>query len=482
MSNENVSKLRKMLWPIYGEENWKFIPMLVMLGLSLFNYTSLRISKDALIVTAPGSGAAVLSFLKGYIVMPASILFVIFYGAMSNRFDKKNLFYVALAPFLAFFVVFALLIYPFSHVVHGSPEWVFSMQAYYPRLKHIIPIFAYWGYSAFYVFTELWGNVMITLLFWQFANLNVSAAEVKRFYPSFGVLSNLGLIIAGVIQYFGTTTELTCFFVVTSGIMIAILHWWMYAYVLPQEPVVDAANKPKRAKLSIKESARLIFNSKYLGLIAVLVLAYGMTANLVEMTWKQSVKELYPNKMEYQKFMGKFFVATGVSTMIIGFFVKNVVQNFGWLTASLITPAIMLTTSILFYGFILYADYLLPASMLIGTLPLQIAVIIGAIQNIASKGTKYSLFDPTTQMTYKPLSDDLQTKGKAAVDVIGGRLGKSMGGYVQSIALVVTGGTQLSIAPLLLVCVVIVSIAWIFSVFSLNKEYTTLLEEKEKQI
>lgn len=39
----------------------------------------------------------------------------------------------------------------------------------------------------------------------------------------------------------------------------------------------------------------------------------------------------------------------------------------------------------------------------LGTTPLMLAVIIGAAQNILSKGAKYSLFDPCKEMAYIPL-------------------------------------------------------------------------------
>lgn len=477
---KNMSKWRNLFWPIYGKENRKFIPMLLMLVFALFNYTSLRITKDTLIMTAHGSGAGVLNFLKGYVVMPMSILFVVFYTAMSNRVSKKNLFYVTLLPFLAFFVVFASILYPLSHLLHMNPDNLLEIQATYPRLHHIAPIFGYWSFSLFYVFSELWGNVVITLLFWQFANLNTTKDEVKRFYPLFGTYANVGLITAGFIQRNAITTELTCILVISSAMLLGVTYWYLNKYVLPFEKREETAPKSdkKKVKLSVGESFKLILTSKYLRYIAILVLAYGMSANLVEVTWKHKVKELYPNKSDYQSFMGNFFLATGICTMFIGFLVKNTIRKFGWLIAALITPIVLLVTSMLFFGFALYSEMLLPASLAVGVLPLIIAAIIGAIQNIAAKGTKYALFDPTTQMTYIPLEDDLRIKGKAAVDVIGGRMGKSLGGHIQSLALIlIPGATQITIAPALMGILIVISLWWIYATKRLAKLYAAKLKE-----
>lgn len=480
--SKSVSKWRNMFWPIYGDENRKFIPMAIIMALSLFNYTSLRITKDALILTAVGSGASVLNFLKGYVVMPMSILFVVFYSAMSNRVSKKNLFYVTLLPFFTFFVLFGLVLYPFGEYIHLHPEKLLQMQEIYPRLKHILPIFGYWSYSLFYVFSELWGSVVITLLFWQFANLNTTKDEVKRFYPLFGAYSNVGLITAGFIQRYSVTTELTCLMVIISGILLIAAYWWVNQYVLHDAHAVEAAaaaaSKKPKVKLSVGESFRLIFQSKYLGYIAILTLAYGMTLNLVEVTWKDKVRELYPAKAEFQSFMGDFYMATGISSLLIGFCMKNVVKKFGWLVSAMITPVVLLVTSVLFYGFTLYSHILLPAAVLGTSLPLVLAVIIGSLQNIASKSTKYALFDPTTQMTYIPLEDDLRIKGKAAVDVIGGRMGKSMGGHVQSLALILTGGSQMTIAPFLMGMMIVIILWWLYAVKKLNKAYHHKLHEQ----
>ena len=54
----------------------------------LFNYTILRDTKDVLVVTAPGSGAEIIPFLKTWVNLPMAIGFTVLYtkvGAVQGR-------------------------------------------------------------------------------------------------------------------------------------------------------------------------------------------------------------------------------------------------------------------------------------------------------------------------------------------------------------------------------------------------------------
>lgn len=112
---------------------------------------------------------------------------------------------------------------------------------------------------------------------------------------------------------------------------------------------------------------------------------------------------------------------------------------------------------------------------------LLVAVYIGLVQNVLSKATKYAIFDPTKEMTYIPLDKDSKTKGKAAIDVLGARLGKSGGALVQQI-LVVLFGSIMSGAPVLAVLFYVVIIAWIAAVNKLSPMFAAKSAEMEKSL
>jgi AAA family ATP:ADP antiporter len=90
---------------------------------------------------------------------------------------------------------------------------------------------------------------------------------------------------------------------------------------------------------------------------------------------------------------------------------------------------------------------------------LEIAVIFGTIQSLLSKTSKYALFDPTTQMAYIPLDDESKVKGKAAIDVLGSRIGKSGGSLIQQ-GLVFVFGNIINAAPVVGVVYYSVLVAW----------------------
>jgi AAA family ATP:ADP antiporter len=85
-------------------------------------------------------------------------------------------------------------------------------------------------------------------------------------------------------------------------------------------------------------------------------------------------------------------------------------------------------------------------------------------------------------MAYIPLDPELKSKGKAAADVIGGRLGKSGGALIQFTLLsLMPGANLLSLAPSMFGIFLVIMIVWIFAVFGLAKEFKIKSEAKNQE-
>ena len=463
--------------------------MSLMMFLILINYTLLRNTKDTLLITAPSCGVEVIPFLKMWGVLPCAILFFLAYTKLSNVLRRETLFYTCLIPFLIFFAAFSFIIYPHKEWLHPTAESVCFLRESYPNIKWFISLYGVWSFAIFYVLSELWGVVVVSLLFWQFANEITRTREAKRFYAFFGLLGNIALILSGILVQWsgernnslsledpwGLSISYMMTTVVFSGILVLVVYWWMNRYVLIDPFYYDAVKettKEGKPKLSLIQSLSYLFSSKYLGFITILVLSYGITSNIIDLTWKNQIKTYLPNSNDYFAFMGQYSFWTGIVTVSFVLTTKGIVNRFGWYWGAIITPLILFITGSLFFSFVLFKESLNELVSFFGVTSVYMAVMIGAVQNILSKGAKYSLFDPTKEMSYIPLDQELKVKGKAAVDVIGGRLGKTGGGLIECTLLTLTGGTQLTIAPYLFGIIAFVSLIWMGAVKNLSNLYT----------
>jgi AAA family ATP:ADP antiporter len=503
-ADQEFTGIRSIVWPIHNFELKKFLPMGIMMLCILFIYTLVRDLKDTLMVShATGGGAETLGFLKLYGVTPSAILFMIIFVKLANIFDREKLFYVIVSFFLLFFVTFGFVLYPLRDVLHFSPETIASLQESMPRLHWAWPVIGNWSYALFYILSELWGSVVLTALFWQFANEITKVTEAKRFYSLFGFIGNFGLLASGsmiiicanlaknsvglgVTDSFGPNLRYQMGAVVIFGAILLYLYRWMNKNVLTDPKLYnpgEGAKKKGKPKLGLMESAKMIVTSPYLLMIAVLMLAYGVSINLIECVWKGQIKLQYPDANDYNALMGKLSFTTGCLTIIVMLAGANILRKFSWKIAAIITPVFLISTSVVFFGVIMYENATGLETNILGCSVLFIAVVVGLIQNAFAKGVKYSLFDSTMQMAYIPLDQEQKVKGQAAVGIIAGRGGKSGGAFIQSTLLIsVGGGVSLSSMVNILASIVfVVVLLWIFAVIGLSKKFEALTAETSEK-
>ncbi|AAU04181.1 GTP/GDP exchange transporter Tlc5 [Rickettsia typhi] len=485
------NKFRAAFWPVHNYELGKFIPISALMFCILFNQNILRILKDSILISE--ISAEIAGFAKVYCVTPVAALFVIIYAKMINHLTFEKIFYYLSAFFISCFILFAFVIYPNIHIFHVHPDTLSDWMNKYPHFKWYISLVGNWGYIVYYSLAELWPNIFYVLLFWQFTNELTTTEEAKRFYTLFSLFGNSSLILVGflmmnlssedtIIKKFVSISDSKITLVQVSTTIVAIvaiicclLVRFISKYIFTN-PLFYAKIKKSRSttqRMGLIKSFKYIAKSKYLWLLLICSAAFGFAINLVEAVWKAKIKELYPTVNTYAEFNSLYILWTGVAIIVMTIIGNNVMRMHNWFVAAVISPVIIMVTGILFFVLIVFDQQIL--SLFDGAIlmsPLALAVSIGGIQNILAKGTKYSIWDTSREMLYIPLDDELKTKGKAAVDVISAKIGKSSSGLVQSIIFtLVPNATFTSISPILMVVFTFVCFAWIYAVRKIYFEY-----------
>ncbi len=461
------SKWQARLWPVQKTEYGKLLPLLLMKFFASFNFAVLHAMKDTLIVTSKGSGAEVIPVLKGGFVLIFAFLAMIIYTKLSNILSRTKLFYTTIAPFLLFFVLYAFVLYPNreSLAPHASADWLVSVLG--KNREHFVAVYRYWTDALFFLMAELWGGIVIALLFWGFANRINSLQEASRFYTLFSAGGHVGVICASPLIWFFATKYAGSNYGYTIQWLMSLVIFGTIAIITSFtflnnriEKVNETAKDPKPQE-SFKKSLAVVLRSPYLGCIALMVIGYGLSVNIIEVTWKAVLKLNYPLPSDYQAFMGIVSGVTGVVSFLLALFVGgNLIRNFGWYKSALATPLILGLATALFL-----TTYFLFPSLLIVTGTLNLIVLTGAIHNILCKSMKYCLFDPTKEMAYIPLDPETQTKGKAAVDVVAARFGKSGSSWLQAGLLeLLATSSILSITPYLAPFVLLALAAWLLGI------------------
>ena len=481
MGNESdFSRWRGLFWPIYRSELPKFLPLLSIFFLITFIYNILRSYKDTLVITQAPCGAEVLAFIKIWAVLPAAILMTYLFARLSHVFSKEKVFYIMISFFIGFFLLFAIVLYPAREYLHPH-GFADMLQTFLPKgCAGLIALLRNWTFTLFYVMSELWSSMIFSVLFWSFANEVTSVKEAKRFYGLLITGGNIAGIFAGEAAFafsqkniylswlpIGQSAWDQSIFLLTlaiffSGLLIIFLFRLLTTHVNYTSPRIPC--EEKTLKLTFQQQIATIFRSRYLLCIALIVLGYNIAINLVEIVWKHQINLAFPDPNDYNAYMGKVMIAMGVIATITGLFATNsLIRRSSWTLCALIPTVIVGVTGAIFFSYLLYNHGN-------ASLPLMLAVTLGSFQNCLSRASKYTFFDATKEIAFIPLDTQAKLNGKAAIDGVGSRLGKSGGSIIHQSLLIFFSSIGATTPYIAMIFIAIVA-CWGFAVVALGKQF-----------
>tara|TARA_B100000965_G_scaffold405025_1_gene437600 strand:+ start:400 stop:1734 length:1335 start_codon:yes stop_codon:yes gene_type:complete len=443
--------------------------------------------KDIFILDS--AGAETLYYVKTFGVTPMVIIYTLVYNSLSNVFGRHGLFYIVISYFVAFFALFAFVLYPARNylALHSFFDYAISVA---PNLFGLWGAIRYWFFSLFYIHAELWGTFGMSIAIWTFINEITSVAQSKRFYSFLALGPNVALLFsAAFLRMFGSreTMLYLVYIVLVSGAAIMFIYKW-FTDKIAADPdayqIEEKKDKKKKPKLGLVESFMFLARSKYLGLIAVLVFSYGFVISLIEAVWKSQVKALQKASGGDFQTLSNIYSAEvfliGITSIILILFASSWIIRKSWKLAALLTPLIASILGAIFFTFMLFGRDLAIFETTFGVSSLFLAVMVGMLQVVFIKAFKYTLFDPTKEAVYIPLDQETKIKGKAAVDGAGGRLGKSLGASLLSMFLLpLFGGKIEAVIPYLLFIIGGALLIWIYAVSRLDVEFKKISGESK---
>ncbi|ELA47360.1 hypothetical protein VCUG_01129 [Vavraia culicis subsp. floridensis] len=348
-------------------EDGKFWLMGGMFFCIAYIYSVIRELKDSFIIKRqlPAS----ISFLKLFYVPPVSIAASALVQKCLTISSNKRIMSYVIAFFGAYFLLYGVVILPLQDKIEPSnfnatDDFSDSKMAYkgLESVSAIVLTLNCWTSTLHFVASEVWGTMVLSLLFMSFSNDVCPFRQFIRFMPLFYVLSNIALIGSSltmlsyqyynqIVTYYVKQMMLRIAFVIIAVFCLATL---VFQIILEKNVLGkvlytiegEGQKRSKKAKPSFSEGIRLMFKSKLVLAICGIVLAYNIGTNMVESCYKSSLKIV---SMANKKDTGNHVLLKSsiiqfiTGSVVIGLLVSpfsRIIQSRGWKIVGMIPPLV----------------------------------------------------------------------------------------------------------------------------------------------
>lgn len=327
--------------------------------------------------------------------------------------------------------------------------------------------------------SEKWLSFFIFVWAWPFISLSATESgglalrflnlrQVKRLFG----LINIGGIIASILGYFAISLFMkfighayNLLYIAVIGLVISIFFLLLIYKRFPQEKATQENDSTKsRTKTRFLELIKkkyfvLIFLSTTISTIVIYITDFGFLASI------KAQKELLPTAEDVSKFIAIIFGILKVGELVFSYFSGRILSRYGVKLGLSILPVVSL--------FLVTVAFFVESAYGVASI-LFFAVMI--LNKSMERILRRSLDDPSFNILYQPLPEDLQlsvqTKVGVFMQVSTGIAGVLL--WLVSVLLRDKTGFDLSYFPMFFLPILVI---WIFVAVQLYRAYKAQLRK-----
>ncbi len=301
---------------------------------------------------------------------------------------------------------------------------------------------------AFYIFVDIFSVVLVEQ-FWSLANTIYSGEEGKRWYGFIGIGGLLGGMLGGgiVAGLLDKTTLVTVDLLLVSAailVLVFAVNFWMGRLGLYEEQPVEGE------PIIAEGDWRVLFQSRYLMLIAALLLFSQICQPIVEFQFIKSVEATYADVDARTGYISTFFAVMGLVSIGVNLILTPLIhRTLGAIGGLVVQPLVLAVSSLMFWS--------------------QASLMSAAIMKVSDRGLSYSINRASKELLYIPVDPVHTYQAKAWIDMLGYRLFKVLGS-VLILALTQWFAFSIGVTGLAWLTVGICGI-WLVTIVMLTQEY-----------
>jgi AAA family ATP:ADP antiporter len=266
---------------------------------------------------------------------------------------------------------------------------------------------------SFYLFGDAWSTIWVTT-FWAYLNEMTRTEQSKRLYGLIGGGAVIGGLVGEIVVWqlvkpLGTSPLLIGCAVATG--IIGLIIWGIETIASKRDASIgrqisgqgQTSVEMKKMNAAV-EGAKLVFASRYLTAIVMIVFLYELVSQILDYQYKTAAESLEGTGAT-QAYFGQIGAIVGAISVVTQFFlVSFVIRTFGLTTALLVLPVAMTLASGAYFAIpILWTSALLC---------------------ISDNAFSYSINQTARETLFVPMSADIKYKARAFANMFVQRTGK----------------------------------------------------------